>query len=70
MEGVTGLRRAIEAEHRCSLCRTNLLDALSTLVEHGLHTSVVGASQHDVAHMQGTVAHEHRCHIAATLVQT
>lgn len=69
VELVTGLRRTVETEDRTRLTRANLLDALAALVEHGLDTTVVGAGQHDVAHMERTVLDEQRAYVAASLVE-
>ncbi len=69
VELVTGLRRTVETEDRTRLTRANLLDALAALVEHGLDTTVVGAGQHDVAHMERTVLDEQRSYVAASLVE-
>ena len=68
MEGIACLRCAVQAKYCGGLRRTNLLHALSTFVEHGLHATVVRAGQQDVADMECAVADEHGSHIATTLV--
>ena len=69
MEGVTGCRGTVQTQDDGGLGGSGTLDALVTLVEHGLDASVAGSSHDDVAHLQRTVAHEHRRHVAASFVQ-
>ena len=46
-----------------------LLDALVTLVEHGLDAAVACSGYHVVAYAQCSVAYKHRRHISAALVE-
>ena len=70
IECVAGLWSAVKAEDEYGDCGTGLLDALVTLVEHGLHLAVVSSGEHDIAYAECAVLHEHRSHIAASLVET
>ena len=69
VEGITGLRCAIETEDEHGLGRTGLLDALVTLVEHGFHATEVCTGQYDIAHLERTVLHEYGSHVATALVE-
>ena len=40
--------------------RTRFLNRLAVFIEHGAHTAICGACQHDIAPTQGTALHQHR----------
>ena len=54
VEGITGLRGTVQAQYLYRGRRTGRLDAGITLVEHRLHTAVVGTGQHHIALVQGS----------------
>ena len=69
MEGITCLRSTVQSEDGGCLGGTYLLYAASTLIEHGLDTSVGGTCQHDVSYAQRTIADDDGGHIAPSLVE-
>ena len=69
VERVTSRRRTIQSEDDSGLSRTSLLDALVTLIEHSLDTTVARTSHHDVTYLQRTVGYQDGRDIATTLVE-
>ena len=69
VELVAGLRCAVEAEQRGGHGGPHFVHALVTLVEECLHAAEVRTGQHHVALLERTVAHKHRGHVAAPLVE-
>ena len=69
MERVARRRCAIQTQDGGRFGRPDFFHALVTLVEHGFHTAVIRTGQHDVAHVQRSVGHEHRGHITTSFVQ-
>ncbi len=69
VELVTCARRSVETENRNRRRWPGLLHLLSSLVEHGLHTTVVASAQHHVACVEGSILDKHGGQIAAALVQ-
>ena len=55
MEGITSGWSTVQTEDDSGICRTSLCDALVTLVEHSLDTTVAGSCHHDITHMERTV---------------
>ena len=55
MEGVTGSGSTIQTKDDSRFGRSCLGDALVTLVEHRLDTTVAGTCHHDITHMERTV---------------
>ena len=69
IELVSGARRSVKTKDGNRGRRTGFFDFLSTFVEHGLHAAVVTAAQHHVSGLEGSVLHENRGEVAASLVQ-
>ena len=69
MESITCLGCTIQSENRGCFSRTDLLDTLSALVEHGLDATKVGTSQKDIAQVQGAVGAKHGGNITTPLVE-
>ena len=69
MERITGCRCTVQTQNRSCLSRADFFHTLVTLIEHGLHTTVVRTGQHDVPYMQRSVRHQYRSHVTASLIQ-
>ena len=69
VECVTGLGSAVKTEDEHGSGRTGFLNALVSLVEHGLDLAVVCTGQDYVADTECTVLYEHGGHIAASFVE-
>ena len=69
VEGITRCRSAIQTQHLYGSCGRCLIDLLTTLVEHSLHTARVNTRQHHVTNTQSTVLHQQRSYVTATLIQ-
>ena len=70
LEGITGLRGAVQTQQQHRLRGTCRLHRLVTLVEHGLDLAEAAAGQNRVTHSQGTVLHQHLGDVTAALVQS
>ena len=69
MERVASGGGTVQTQDDGGLGRTGLLDALVTLVEHGLNLTPGSTCDNDVANLQRTIRHEDGRHIATTLVE-
>ena len=69
MEGVTGSGSTVQAQNQSRFRRTCLFHALVAFIEHGFHLTVTCTCKHNVTHLQCTVGHQYRSHIATTFVQ-
>ena len=70
VEGIARHGSAVQTEQQHRRGGTSLLDGTVVVVEHGLHLTVGGASQHHVTNLQGAVLHQDLGHIATALVQS
>ena len=69
MESITGSRCAVQSQDKGRFRRTSLSHTLVTLIEHGLHLTIVGSCQNDIADFQCTIRNKYRGHITATFVE-
>ena len=69
VEQITCLRGAVQAQDGNRRRRTCFLHLLSALVHHGPNLAGKLTHQHVVAYAQGSVLHQQRGHVTASLVQ-
>ena len=69
MERVACGGSSIQTQYDSGFGRTGLLDALVTLIEHGLNLTKAGTGNDNIANLQRTIRYENGRDIATALVE-